>query len=368
MASIQAETRSLVKALQLIQPEIKGRDRSWTFLTPIGSKRKKWHRTFITEYNHTYYFSCPTIPLQWEYSESHAPAGGSNRGQIDDGDPVVVALLGAIRRGIRECRRDWLGFNRKLARAVPLDLRHGTVPRRVVWEVMGDTAYRPDLLLGDRNTQTFVRLTSEGVFRADEKGRHRSMTLGKFLAYCRTAYLANFKEYRRHLNPSMTGLEMYKAMADGRHEGLIDLPPASAEAFEAWHATKYGRGGHPWEICRGGNTTHIDLGVIKRREGWSVFLRGPSTGRMVETCRMGLAMHRRKMPVEIPDAEGMVLKLLGIDNVGIVPTFESARGGSQDFSERDRVYDCIHLSDMGKHKRRLVPLVSWKPLPMSFPA
>jgi len=30
----------------------------------------------------------------------------------------------------------------------------------------------------------------------------------------------------------MSGLDMYKRFADGRHEGLVELPPESADAFK----------------------------------------------------------------------------------------------------------------------------------------
>ena len=64
-----------------------------------------------------------------------------------------------------------------------------------------------------------------------------------------------------------------------------------------------GGGGHPWEIYRGGNTTHIALGVIERHEGWSVYLWGSSTKRMAETIRIALALTKVNLPVEIHDAK-----------------------------------------------------------------
>jgi len=72
-------------------------------------------------------------------------------------------------------------------------------------------------------------------------------------------------------------------------DGLTELPANSAEAFENWYRSRRS-GGHPWEIHRGGSTTHIDLGVIDRHEGWSVFLDGSSTARMAETIRIALAL------------------------------------------------------------------------------
>ena len=37
--------------------------------------------------------------------------------------------------------------------------------------------------------------------------------------------------------------------------------------FEDW-LENHERGGHPWEICRGGNSTHISLYVCKNDQGF----------------------------------------------------------------------------------------------------
>ena len=158
----------------------------------------------------------------------------------------------------------------------------------------------------------------------------------------------------------MSGLAMYKRLADGRHEGLVELPMDSADAFNQWYHSKRG-GGHPWEVYRGGNTTHIDLGVIEKAGGWSVYLRGSSTSRMAETIRIVLALEKAGLPVEIHDAEELRSRLLGMDNMGIIPNFVDNHRASQNFEKGDRVYDCAHLRDFNR-KNRILPFISWKPI------
>ena len=66
----------------------------------------------------------------------------------------------------------------------------------------------------------------------------------------------------------LPGIELYKLFADGRHEGLTEIEQDSVEAFRDWMDEKHPkrqRGGHPWEILRDGNTTHILLYVSKIR-------------------------------------------------------------------------------------------------------
>jgi len=156
----------------------------------------------------------------------------------------------------------------------------------------------------------------------------------------------------------MSGVEMYERLADGRHEGLIELPLDSLDAFDNWYHSSRG-GGHPWEIFRGGNTTHIDLGVTKKAKGWSIFLGGSSTSRMAEKIRIALALVKEGLPVEIHDAEELRSRLLGMDNLGIIPKFIINHRASQNFEKEDRVFDCAHLHDFSR-RNRLLPFISWK--------
>jgi hypothetical protein len=152
-------------------------------------------------------------------------------------------------------------------------------------------------------------------------------------------------------------LKMYKRFADGRHEGLVDLPIESASAFKQWYQS--GGGSHPWQVYRGGNTTHIDLGVTEKADGWSVFLMGSSTSRMAETVRIALALVKEGLPVEIHDAEELRTRLLGMDIMGIIPKFVINHRASQSYEKADRVFDCAHLHDFSR-KNRILPFISWK--------
>lgn len=190
--------------------------------------------------------------------------------------------------------------------------------------------------------------------------------LSTYLDYCRIAYLANFKKYKSNIKKNMTGMEMYKAMADGRHEGLVEVDPDSADALKTWYHSGRG-GGHPWEICRGGNTTHINLGVLNENDKWFIFLEGNSTGRMLETARMALAFHKKKMPFRWFHAGDIRLKMEGQDNIGIIPSCHSLHRANQLFDEKDHVFDCIHWNDLGAHKRKAMDFVTWLPLDPLYP-
>jgi hypothetical protein len=163
---------------------------------------------------------------------------------------------------------------------------------------------------------------------------------------------------------------MYSRYADGRHEGLLDIDPASEQEFADWIDGKHPKrsvGGHPWEIKRGGNTTHIDLTVSRpfsyRQEGFKVELRGESIGRMVETMRMFLAIHEAKLPVSIVNPEGVRKRLLAQDNIGIIPSYASLHRANQHFSAKPpidtsnaaRLPLCSSTSDKTSRFRPLEP-------------
>ena len=90
-----------------------------------------------------------------------------------------------------------------------------------------------------------------------------------------------------------------------------------------------------------------------------MFLSGSSTYRMAETIRIALALEKEGLPVEIHDAEELRSRLLGMDNMGIIPKFIINHRASQNFDKADRVYDCAHLHEFSR-KNRILPFISWK--------
>jgi len=109
------------------------------------------------------------------------------------------------------------------------------------------------------------------------------------------------------------------AMADGRDCGLTKLDEGSESAFEKWYKIESHCGGHPWEICRGGNSTHISLFICLAENGWNLRLAGCSRARVAETVKMALALHTNNIPFILEKAEEIIRMIKGIDYIGIVP-------------------------------------------------
>ena len=251
----------------------------------------------------------------------------------------------------------------------PLNRRYGIVRNSLVRELPLDW-WRIDQELGKAKSQKFIRIVEQGSMIREEKNIVPEMNANNYFEYCKIAYLSGRRKDER-IEEGLTGREMYKRYADGRHEGLLDIDGNSQEEFAAWIDGKHpkkARGGHPWEIKRGGNTTHIDLFVRRpdyhEKKGFIVGLAGPAINRLKETICMFLGICVAGLPITIQDPEGIRKRLLGQDNIGIVPCFHSLHRANQSFYEHQSVYDVMYYDGFGRYKNRIKPFITWDPLPI----
>ncbi len=93
-------------------------------------------------------------------------------------------------------------------------------------------------------------------------------------------------------------------------------------------------------------------------------LHGAAIGRMVETMKMLLAIHKASLPISIYDPEGVRKRLLGQDNIGIVPHYSTLHRANQHFKKEEDVYDVLYYDDLGRFKRRITTFIRWEPLPI----
>jgi hypothetical protein len=368
-----------LKELKEFSCTLSGMDRVWNILFP--QQGKEWHHLNVTRYKHTFYIthisgnggSLEVEPEKGIYAIE--PLSTSSY-PVENHNPMVVLwepLIVSAHNWLKVVRRDWTKANIIIQIEYPLRYRYGIAPNALVRNSLPDI-YRLDRELGMHRTRKFVHLVEEGFFLKADNTEVSSMTAADYFKYCKIAYIAG-KRKGETVDDSLSGLEMYKLYADGRHEGLLDIDPSSGKEFADWidgaHPKREG-GGHPWEIKRGGNTTHIDLSVSRpslyRKDSFKVELRGESIGRMVETIRMFLAIHETKMPISIANPESVRKRLLAQDNIGIIPVYASLHRANQHFSQDMDVFDVMYYDDLGRFKRRITPFITWEPLPILKPA
>ncbi len=262
-------------------------------------------------------------------------------------------LLAEIDRNVAEVCADPGAYNAQVASGLPLRKRYGRILRKELWrEARNPRALRAQFEAVD--IPAFERLVRE----VDEQAVVPEMTLASYLGYCKTCYEA--VGYER-LSSVRSAIGMYRRMADQRDDGMLSLPPDDAAAFDQW--MNHGRrGGHPFEICRGGSSTHISLYPRKRETGWQLQLAGFSRARIAETARMALALHRGGAPLVIQDKEEMLRMLTGIDFIGIVPDDEHVGYNHSSFPREDRIFDFAHLWEVEAVCGAVPDSIHWYPL------
>jgi hypothetical protein len=358
--------------------ELSGLDPNWKILFP--DQGSKWHHLLVNKYENTFYLThvnggSGTLEFEPKKGWSTMESFGASSIRVEDHDQLVAeweSLVFSAQKWLKIVSRDWIRANKRIQVEYPLHFRYGIAPNALVRDSLPDI-YRLDRELGKIRTRKFVRIVEKGFFLKSENTEVSSMTASDFFRYCKIAYTAG-KRQNETVDDSLSGREMYKIYADGRHEGLLDIDPSSEQEFADWidgRHPKRGRGGHPWEIMRGGNTTHIDLSVSRpysfRKEGFKVELCGESIYRMVETIRMFLAIYEARNPISISNPESVRKRLLAQDNIGIIPSYASLHRANQHFSKNDDVFDVMHYNDLGRFKRRITPFITWEPLPILKP-
>lgn len=366
---------NFLKKIQYFEYELSSLDHVWRlcFLDKDG----KWYQICIVKYQKTFWFhhiDGNTCSLEYTPEGnvcevdtlSRSSSYESGRGDLDG---AWLPILNAALRYMNIITNDWVRANKQVRMEYPLNRCFGIVPNAIIRDTLKDII-RIDKNLGKRNSKKFIQLVEEGYFNHPENTTVSTLTANKYFEYCRIAYIAA-KRKEDNVDTSLDGREMYKRFADGRHEGLLDIDGDSEEEFTNWidgsHPKKTG-GGHPWEIKRGGNTTHIDLSVFRNypssEDSFNIQLRGESFNRLEETIRMFLAIHDASLPISIADPEGVRKRLLGQDNIGIIPCYETLHRANQHFRREECVFDVMYLDDLGRSKRRVLPFITWEPLPL----
>jgi hypothetical protein len=226
-----------------------------------------------------------------------------------------------------------------------------------------------ELQLSKTEIDRFVKLVESNYFYYPKNAELNKPTAALYFAYCKVAYLATYaKNNQAHKNKN--GKELYKIFADNRHEGLLDIDEQSATIFDAWCKgdKKYrDRGGHPFEIIRGGSYSQVNLHVHTDlyHNGYEFNLSGSPEYRLADIVKIALAFHKNKMPFTMSDPIGFRLCLLKQNRCAIIA--EQERVVKNDYGSEEseeNVYQYYWMENFGKNFNKVKPHITWKELPI----
>ena len=221
-------------------------------------------------------------------------------------------LLNAVEEALISLKSG--GFNECVSKNLPYRNRLGKILRKDYWSIFPEEKEKYLKSITPDEIARFVNLIKNQPVDAPTT-RLLGMTVALFFDCCRLGYEANRYEGIEKLAPK----ELYLSHADGRDEGLLRLDELSPEAFNDWYHDKTHYGGHPWEVCRGGNSTHISLYVCHDERGWWLRLAGSSLSRTVEAVKFYLSLVDHGLPIFLTDGTEIAAMLSGKDYIGIVP-------------------------------------------------
>lgn len=268
-------------------------------------EKQKWYLLTTTVYKDIY---CVFIDRKLVLQSQPQPLGQYPYDQSE----LAGWLLSVVEEAISSLKCG--SYNEYVRDNLPYRKRLGKILRQDYWGIFPEER---EQYLKDIDPDEVTQFTGiVGDQPVDSPpSRLLEMTSGLFFDICRVGYEANSYEGSGKLTPK----HMYRAHADGRDDGLMDLDESSAEAFNSWYHDRTRYSGHPWEVCRGGNSTHISLYVCHDEKGWWLMLAGSSLGRSVETVKFYLALMIHGLPVFLTDGMEIAAMLTGKDYIGIVP-------------------------------------------------
>lgn len=244
-------------------------------------------------------------------------------------------------------------YNTRVQQELPYQHRTGTVLRRYEWEIYPK---QREAIIGNMTDEDIEYFLTNATSKVSNDFRLATVTANDFYRYCAMGYKAcDYSETDK--SPK----EQYYRYADGRDEGLRDIDPNSANEFEQWFSNDSRFGGHPWEVCRGGNSTHVDLFVCRDKKGWYLQVAGSAWTRCAEAAQFFLSLHRAGLPVCLYQAELLKSRIKGEEKVGIVPSGVFPAYCHSYFPNED-IIEFSHLPCDQEDLEKILPHCVWQPI------
>jgi hypothetical protein len=313
-------------------------------------EESRWYEVSSLTYDNNHYFFVDSVlSFQIASKEDVASQEYFNNELISWFYEIMMDTLDCI-------KKDVAGYNNYLNNKLSYNRRFGKLFRKDFWSIFPDEELSFQSNLSSEDMICLEAVVHQSIHSKNDQVLKR-ITAGDFFEFCRIGYIA--VDYFKTESNNLNAVEMYKRMADGRDDGLTRLDLDSEEDFKFWMKNKIG-GSHPWEICRGGNSTHISLYVQSIEYGWTLNLAGSSRARVLETVKMAIALFKKHIPFVLRDAEEIFRMVSGTDYIGIVPKTILPRYCGSHFPPNDRIIDFMQLGY--EETSTIIEKTLWYPL------
>lgn len=304
----------------------------WDYYYP---DEKKWYSFSVSKYENEH-FLCFDSELTFHIK--------SDQEMVDDIDCLNTELAEWLKEKVIETigkiESDKSEYNRYISKNLPYKKRFGRIKRSRYWKIFPYEGQIFRKAFPKESINILKKVVAQSA--KDKSGLKISkITSGDFFRFCEIAYDANnyFKDKKENLTPK----EKYIERADGRDCGLRKLDGNSELEFIKWYKNYSNCGGHPWEICRGGNSTHISLYLSQIENVWMLSLAGSSRVRVVETVKMAIAFYLNNIPFVLEEAGEIFRMITGTDYIGILPETIFPAYCHGFFPKSDRIIDFMNL-------------------------
>ncbi|MCB4756883.1 MAG: hypothetical protein LHV69_07630 [Elusimicrobia bacterium] len=324
---------ALLKKTQPIQNEI---DVAWwgPYFIPRSGQ---WCPSHFTIYDGTLYcrlFISPgSYGVSWKIGSDVVEfERGFATGDYYNDEHLWSKALAQIERRFKSAIKNVSAYNRFVERNLPLSCRTGKIMRRFTWPKHVKSAIPIRRI---RYLETILK-------EAKNRPPLQQMTLSHYLDTTAIAYDAGFKELR-----PLSPLQKYKGKADGRHGGMLDLPPHDPEAFSKWFHSRAWAGSHPWEIVFGHpHGIMISPHYHQENRSWIYWLWVDSLGWYATAAKMAMALGEHKIPFEFENSKDVLDALEGLDEVDVGPDLYS-----------------VHFDELQQQRSDALARIQWDPIP-----
>lgn len=229
-------------------------------------------------------------------------------------------------------------YNETIESTLPYRYRSGIIDRKTYYSLFPSERDRIRNGLTDQEIKEFCDLVEHDSIPDHEL--IPQMTARTFFEACACGYLGcGYKERKHYLfhdteeehqkYGGITPRERYSMYADGRDDGLRQIPMDDPKAFSLWERRKepYYKfsGSHPYEVRTSFSIAHsIHLYPWKKdfrneNSGWYFFVSCKEPGNTEEVVRWALSLSRAGFPVRVFEASAIAARLQETDEIGVEP-------------------------------------------------